>query len=661
MMSRIAEQLVANEARLTAAWGDSIPPLSEEMLAAADSAAAQAIRAIAPNGSSISPLPGWTQGFSPALLSNLAAAYRDSRDDKYAQAARDIYTHWLDKEPVEKGWRPPPNYNILIIPHRLGDTECVGWFGALPAFLSGKLFDESFLARLIESASVQLNHLAATLHEGRNIRMTQCDALLTQGLRLSFIPDSAKWRDVGLRGLNDMFHRQFHPDGSSIEATGWYHYICMNMALRFLRLKRAMPELGLQATRELVAAAFDYTVALVQPDGEFTRIGDCTAAVYPHKTLQSVLDARRAFRKEFGLPESPPPACQYFPDAKQAMLRDGWGTEATYITFDATRCQGYHWHPARNAIQLQFRGSRVVADPGRMSYEPTPHRCYASSTRSHSTMNLNGWNQWTAETSFRYRSVEDYEIVDALYDGGYWPFDGKHGHGRGIFAEHHRILLWLRGRFIVVIDHLYNTAEEGYKPTVESNWQFAPGAVALDAENNRVTTQHGKARMLMLFPLKPEGMVMTLHEGEMDPCRGWVADERDTPAPAPLLRLAVEKHDPWNIDMATVLIPYDEADAPRVTVRQAVDPSNGKHGKIVLGWDDGSTDEFWWTRRMQFALEEIDGMRADSGLIHVRKTPSGDLAQAMVYDGSYLEPYTSRPLDAPRAFVIAGREEKRKW
>lgn len=645
-MSQTAEKLIANERALRDAWGDAIPPLTPELRADVDRATDRLLAPSASGSSTEVGTVGWAHGISPALLPALAAAYRDLKDEKCAQAARAIFTRGLEQAEAEMQAGGPGN--ILTIPHRLGDTEVLGWFGALPELAASVAFDREFVDRIVESGRIQLNHLVDRVHDGRNIRMTQCDALFTEGLRLAFLPDSARWRDVGLRGMNDAFFRQFHPDGASVEATGWYHYIVANMALRYLRLKRHRPDLGLQVTPEQVIASFDYLVALVQPDGQLTPIGDCSGYPFPHRTLESVLGMRAAIRREFGFLDAPPPRSQVFPDAGQAMLRDGWNPDSTYLTFDATHRAGYHWHPARNAIQLHFAGQAIIVDHGYMRETPAEGRLYACSTPGHSTMNLNGWNQSPSDASLRRRATEGYEIIDSLYDGGYWkPTD--HGYAEGIFGEHHRTLLWIKGRFIVVIDNLYHTAEEGGKPTVENNWQFAPGQIEIDAAESSVRTRHGSSRMLILFALKPGEMEMSLHEGEEAPCRGWLAG----PVPAPLLRLHVSAYDPWNVDLATILIPYREADEPpAVRVASVTDPARAGYGKLTLEWEDGSTDEIWWTRRLQFALDRIDDIRTDAALVHLQRSARGELLKAMVYDGSYLEPYTSEWRPARQTFTI---------
>lgn len=645
----LREELARNEMLLRNAWGDPIPPCTAAMRARADAA----VQRLSVRGegavADLSAFSGWTQGIDPGLLVDLASVYRSCREEKYALVAKEVYACRLRVEWTGKDYVPAKD--PLAIPHRLGDTECVGWFGVLPEFLPSDCFDDAFVAWILGNVRQDLNHLCHHLHPARNIRMTQMDALLTQGLRLRFLQDAEQWRDTGMRGLNDCFYRQFNPDGSSIEATGWYHYIVANMAFRFLRLKRAMPELGLQVTERLVADAFDYTTAMIAPDGTFNRIGDCTAGVHPYPTLDAFLRHRAAVRRELGFPDALPPCRQFYPDAGQVLLRESWEPGSTYITFDATRRMGYHWHPACNAIQLQVGPHRLIADPGRLRYDPTPHRKMAISTRAHSTLTVNGWSQSDSFGSLTFKQTDGYTIATGLYDGGYWPMQGME-HGRGVFGSHHRTLLWVQGRFLVVIDSLHHTEGEGNKPSIESNWQLGQSRVTMDAEHGRLVSRQGDAGLLMLFALPSRGLEFRIHEGGTDPCLGWIANERDCPVPAPLVQASLPTRDPWRTDLATVLIPFADGQVPGVHVMEPVDPETCPFGRVALQWDDGAVDTVLWTPRLLAALGCAGDIRTDAALVHHRTGAGGAIASGMVYEGTYLEPLLSRGREMHQTFSI---------
>lgn len=157
----------------------------------------------------------------------------------------------------------------------------------------------------------------------------------------------------------------------------------------------------------------------------------------------------------------------------------------------------------------------------------------------------------------------------------------------------------------------------------------------------------------MLFPLQPAGGEMELHEGRLDGglCAGWAADVSDKPVPAPQLRCAWRAFDPWNFDHATVLLPYQDR-PPQVSVERVQTPEGHKGtGRFALAWADGSRDEFWWKRRLEFAMDNCGDFTTDSAMVHLRIDPSGKVSQALVFDGSYLKPFTKSMRQSPETFI----------
>ena len=251
----------------------------------------------------------------------------------------------------------------------------------------------------------------------------------------------------------------------------------------------------------------------------------------------------------------------------QVFLRDSWGPDATYITFDATRWGGGHCHLSRNAIQVHALGRTLLADVGTLTYEVSdPMMAHCKSTRAHNTVNLNSWNQSTSDPKTRFETADGYDMVASLYDGGYWPgryeWHWARGCGHGIWAQHYRLMLWVHGRFVAVLDDVQHMAQAGEEPTLEMNWQFGPGRLEVDATARRVNTTFDDANLLLLTPLAPNGTTMAVLEGQTEPLSGWVAGP-DGYGPAPQVRLSAPRHDPWQTDLATVLIPYAGRGKPR--------------------------------------------------------------------------------------------------
>ena len=582
-------------------------------------------------------------------LGSLASAWRQRRERVYAEAARDYVMDWIRAHPSREGWAPAPYDSTLNLCIRI-----LEWFTALPVMLDSAAFDDAMVEAVLESARVQLNYLCEHLSSRMNWRIAQADSLLTSGLRLSGLQGADRWRRLGVHVLNDAFHRQVLPDGAHEERNPSYHEWMTSVFEKCWRLQGAMPALGLVIETGRIALMLDYSLGATRPNGALNAMHDCTgrrSGVEPNRALE----ARTAFRREAGLPDELPPTSQFFPCAGQAFLRDGWGPEATYVTFDATTWGGAHCHLSHNAIQLHAGGRSLIVDPGTLTYEASDSMGpYGKSTRAHSTLNLNGWNQSEADPVTRFESVRGYDLVGSRYEGGYWPGDYvwqfAPDHGRGLFASHHRTLLWVRGRFIAVLDQLRHDYADN-APFLESNWQFCEGGVEVDAEAGRVRTCNEDSNVLLLFPLRPAGSILQVHEGEEDPVRGWLPGE-GCYVPAPQVSLLVAPVPAWWTELAAVLVPFRGAEPPKVAA--AADSRKGVN-RLLLRWGDGSSDELLWTGSLARAIDSADGLETDGGLVHLAKAEGERLLQGLVVDGTFLRPLAPDVRPAPCTFTLGPR------
>ncbi|OPZ81339.1 MAG: Heparinase II/III-like protein [bacterium ADurb.Bin429] len=409
---------------------------------------------------------------------------------------------------------------------------------------------------------------------------------------------------------------------------------------RMWRLGCAMPELGLAMRPEPIARMHDYNVGMSLPNGAPNGLHDSNSRRTggPDRTA---LDTRAAFRLDAGLPEELPPTSQFFAAAGQACLRDSWEPDAVYVTFDATTWGGAHCHLSRNAVQFTAYGRHLLLDPGTLTYEVSdPNMASGKSTRAHNTLNLNGWNQSQANpTGTRCHSLPGHDFVSSMYEGGYWP--GEYtwgcwgGRGQGLFAEHHRMLLWVRERCVIVIDHLRK--DHGTTPLLESNWQLSEGPVEIGTD--RAVTHHQDANLLLLFPLLIPAMTLTVHEGEHDPPRGWLQGD-GVFVPAPQLCLSTPEMEPLNAFLLTVLIPFRGPDAPGVTAVASLDEATALQ-YLRLDWADGSADELYATPRLEQAIGQYGELDTDAALLHLQRDAAGRVTRGLVVDGTYARPFSA--------------------
>lgn len=576
----------------------------------------------------------------------LAAAWQQTGRPEYAEAARDYVVDWVRAHPSREEWRIASYDSTLNLSIRM-----LQWFTALPALLDSPAFDDAVLKAMLDSSCVQLDFLCEHLSSRTNWRIAEADSLLTSGLRLDGLPGADRWEAVGLRVLNDAFHRQILPDGAHEERNPSYHVWMTQVFEKYWRLARAMPDLGLVMTTGPVARMHDYALGATRPNGALNAMHDSVGrrtGVEPNR----LREARAAFRREAGLPEALPPTSQFFACAGQAFWRDGWGEDATYLTFDATTWGGAHCHLSRGAVQLHAAGRSLLVDPGYLTYEARDPFCaHGRSTRAHNTVNLNGWNQSEADPVCRFESVPGYDLAASCYDGGYWSgeytWSFRHGHGDGLSAWHHRTMLWVRGRFVAVLDQVRHDYGDRL-PFLEGNWQLCEGEVEADPGGAWARTCNDDSNVLLLFPLQPGGARLQVHEGERDPLRGWLPGRGEYVA-APQVCLLVDPVPAGWTDLAAVLIPFTGDRPPEVAAEA---PSPGGVNRLTLRWDDGTADELFWTGCLARAVGVQDDFETDASLVHVATDPHGAIAQGLVVDGTFIRPFAPGVRPAPETFTL---------
>ncbi len=563
------------------------------------------------------------------LLTPLAAAYRATNDERYADAAARFITAYLRDDPPVDNWEPAPRdgYDIRV------DT----WLSTLSEFSRSPSFNTAFIGQIFQAVQGYLRYLSNNVRPDRNVRFYHGQVLLVCGFRLAGMPEAAAWQQQGIAICNDAVRRQLLPDGAHMEATPGYHSEMRHIADYYWRLAQAMPELGLKVTSEKIAAMLDYELAASRPDGAVISLHDTRYEPAVRNPTDGIAGARADFRRRAGLPATMPPCCGLFPHAGQAFIREDWTPRSCYLTFDAATRRSFHWHPSRNSITLFANGRALLVDPG-YTFETKQFPRYGHRTAHHNTVNFNGWDQSDAPASLRADSTGNYTLAEGLYGGGYWPLENS-SYGTGIFGRHHRSVLWIHRRFGVVLDSIQHSAVTGGKPAVETCWQLSEGPAESNPDASRVITRHATGNLQLDFALVLPGTKITMHTGERDPMRGWLPIEWGRKCiPAPLVRVVAPDVDPWHGDMATVLTPFAGATAPGLEITasgpDAVRDSR-KAGCLRIRHADGAIDMLVWTRALEHAIDRQHNLETDAALVHLQLNPAGKPTAGLLVDGTY--------------------------
>ena len=564
-------------------------------------------------------------------LAPLASAWKATGEEKFPAAARSYIEDWIDHHPasgekVERDNRL--NYSI-----RLGSSMHPGWGGTLWAFLDSPQFDDAFVEKVLTSIEAQAGWLSGNLTTRGNWRISQLDALVFTALRFPFLAKADALLRIGIRGMRNALATQFLPDGVHVERTPSYHTWMAGVIRQYYQLAQIFPEADANVNRENLRGPLDYMA-----QSGLSGFNDATAPLTDPLVLQELTERRGVF-------EDDPPLAQVFPDAGQVFVRSSFEPEADYLAFDASTWGGWHSHLSRLSFVFRSKGRALLTDTGSLSYEVTePVGPYGKSTLSHSTINVGGRSQGESDAHIlRTEFTDDFALIDAKYQGGYWEhmsWKSGAGHGEGTFGIHERVLLWVKGEYLLALDRM----ETDDDVAVHNCWQSAPvDGWEMDPDTLTWYSKNPDVNLLVKMLYAPQGTVVECFEGETDPPRGLIGDAANhrKPIAAPLVEFRYPgKRFPGRFT-ATLLVPFEGSDVPEFKVieaRPAADPwERLQLHYLTLRRPDGSTDTVGWSQDLELPIE-IDGpFVTDATFVWCRRDAEGNVTKHFLSGGTYLE------------------------
>ena len=525
----------------------------------------------------------------------LARAYWYTDDEEYAEDLAYQIADWLADNPRPESPRGARwTWRTLELGIRLSGS----WPEVLFRAIDSEHMTPELVCGILEGIYQQADYLTR-YGGGGNWLVCEKSGQLTTAIVFPEFADAPKWAEAAWDVLVRELESQVLPDGAQVELTPHYHGATLSSFRRAYDIAAQNNVEPPPAYRDHMLRMYEYLMYVVKPDGFIPMWNDSD-----HGNMRGWMrDGAARFEREdmrylaTGGEEGAPPekTSVAFPWAGQYAMRSGWTQDDMYLAMDAGPYGYGHQHEDKLSVDVWAFGQEMIVDPGRFTYAAGKWRGYFLSTASHPTMLVDGAGQnrrrtprstWVSRDPLhnRWATTEGFDYACGSYEDGYAGAEDVIHVRKVLFikpnADHD-----LPGYFIVS-DLLLPYAETDDEHEATVQYQLTRAGTVLDEETLAAHTVGPDANVL-IQPVSPEGVTVTMHEGEEDPPAGWVAWSLHAALKEPATLLKYSKRGKLPLAFTTVILPYKGEEPPEVEVGGI----NGSMAVEVAG--EGWRDSIW--------------------------------------------------------------------
>jgi uncharacterized heparinase superfamily protein len=493
-------------------------------------------------------------------LVTLAAAFRATGEQRYADAAKQLLQSWFDQCPYAMGVHWTSSLELAV--------RLLNWAFAWQLLGDEVTKDQAFQRKWLDNIYQHCHFIRGyfSRHSSANNHLFgEYMGLYVASLQWPCWKESQRWHVIARRGLETEALKQNAADGVNKEQAIYYHHEVMDMMLLCQHIGAANNDSFSQAYLQRLERMADFVAALMDCGGNVPMTGDADDAQMvrlsyepdwsPYRSLLAscaLLFKRPDFKAKaatlddknrwlFGTdgevqwqtmpaagPEHPVMA---FPEGGYYLLGKDFGTpQEVRMVIDCAPL-GYlsiaaHGHADALAFTLSHGGEELLIDPGTYAYHTQKSwRDYFRGTSAHNTVQVDGKDQSEIGGNFMWLRKAHAELVAHRADGKHQLFEGTQDGYRRLedAVLHRRIVAFDSNRNgVVVKDILECTGDH----EVAVQWHFAEKcSVQAEGRSVWVRAKSKGLRMSCSFGNGP-----ALLHCSMSPLAGWISRKFDEKA-----------------------------------------------------------------------------------------------------------------------------------
>jgi Heparinase II/III-like protein/Heparinase II/III N-terminus len=358
--------------------------------------------------------------------------------------------------------------------------------------------------RLVDShASLIIQRLSLYSSAG-NHTIAECVGLIYAGELFPELPGAARWREQGLSLLEQEAHRQFLPDGGSVEQAFAYHLLITDLCQLVVRLLAKKGRAG-KSLVPIVESATEFLSLLFTDDWQLPNVGDGDGgyALSPYLCIshkQNNISNTSNMSNASKISETHKKWNTFF-DTGYSLLRENKPHDRL-ILFDhgalgMAPCYG-HGHSDCLSVYWRENDEPLLLDPGSFTYNADVQwRSYFRGVSAHNTVSVDRQNQAIERSAFMWSQPFEGRLIDvpATIDGHHVLLASHHGYQR-LGVVHYRALIYGFQGETLVWDFLHPVGAEQTSHELSLWWQLGGQSLAASDGCYRVRGDSGACLQL---------------------------------------------------------------------------------------------------------------------------------------------------------------------
>lgn len=432
---------------------------------------------------------------------SMGKAYRQTGDERYAQAWADQIVDWTRNNPRDAehayAWR---SIEAGIRGHR--------WTGLFQYFIDSPAFTPEVLVAYLNSCHDHANFLMTKYAKGSNWALMKAEGMAFIAMTFPEFSEAGQWNSEAISRLNQEITRQVYPDGHQRELAFGYHVGSIDWFLRTYQMAQINGKAGVFSDNytRIIEKMCEVPMKLAFPDGSTPQFGDSWSAK-PGQYHDQLREWAKMFdRPDFlyvaseGAEGTMPDATAFaFKESGLYSMRSSWARDAIGLVLKCGPDGGGHSQPDNGTFELYAGGRHLMPDAGSYIYSGDPEgRAWFRQTKVHQTLTLNGKNSAYAPKLRLWQPGQD---LDALVvENQSYPD-----------LLHRRAVLFVDKKYFVIVDEAIGDGVGD----IDLHFQLAPGTAVFDEKKYGVRSGFDQGWNVLVQTMPQPGLVLQKEEGQV--------------------------------------------------------------------------------------------------------------------------------------------------